>query len=222
MGIMTDFARPDGVATKGYLATAGHGRPGIIVIQEWWGLNEQMKATADRLARDGFRAIVPDLYGGRVADTREEAGHLMEGLDFGDAATQDAVGAVRYLKAHGARKVAVGGFCMGGAVALLAAMNGRDFDAVVTWYGFPPPEAGDPARISVPIQGHWAERDEFFKADDLNELERRLVAAGAAHEFYRYDAKHAFYNPGGIGNYHREHAETAWRRMVEFLNRTLQ
>jgi carboxymethylenebutenolidase len=224
MGKMIAFTRPDGKTASGYLAEPSDPQctRGIVMFEEWWGLNEQMKETADRLARDGFRAIVPDLYGGRVADTREEAGHLMEGLDFADAATQDAVGAARYLKAHGARKVAVGGFCMGGALALLAAMNGRDFDAVVTWYGFPPPEAGDPARISVPIQGHWAEHDEFFKADHLNELERRLAAAGAAYEFHRYDAKHAFFNPGGLGNYHREHAETAWRRMVEFLNRTLQ
>jgi carboxymethylenebutenolidase len=223
MGTMIEFSRPDGKTAPGFLSDPPDQQcnGGVVMFEEWWGLNDQMKETADRLARDGFCVLVPDLYRGRSTDSREEAGHLMEGLDFGDAATQDAPGAARYLKTHGAKRIAVSGFCMGGALALLAAMKNRDFDAVVTWYGVPPPEAGDPGQIAVPVQGHWAEHDEFFKIQNVDDLDRKLTAAGVAHEFHRYRAKHGFYNPGGLGNDEREPAETAWRRMVEFLRRSL-
>ncbi|MBV8147766.1 MAG: dienelactone hydrolase family protein [Candidatus Eremiobacteraeota bacterium] len=224
MGKTIKFTRPDGKTALGYLAEPSDPRcnRGVVMFEEWWGVDEHMKETADRLASDGFHVLVPDLFGGRIAESREEAGHMVEGLNFGDAATQDAPGAARYLRAHGATTVAVSGFCMGGALALLAVMKTRDFDAVVTWYGLPPPEAGDPAQIGVPAQGHWAMHDEFFKLDNVDDLDRKLTAAGVRHEFHRYDAKHGFYNPGGLGNYNREHAETAWRRMVEFLNRALR
>jgi carboxymethylenebutenolidase len=223
MGKTIEFVRPDGTTASGYLAQPPepHCNRGVVMFEEWWGVNDQMKETADRLARDGFHVLVPDLFAGRVAESREEAGHMVEGLDFGDAATQAAPGAARYLRALGAKKVAVSGFCMGGALAFLAAMKGSDFDAVVAWYGLPPPEAGDPALIGVPVQGHWASHDEFFDKGKVDDLERKLTAAGVAHEFHAYDAKHGFFNPGGLGNYHRESAETAWRRMVEFLNRTI-
>src|SRR6266481_7956411 len=98
MGIMTDFARSDGVATKGYLAVAGDSRPGIIVIQEWWGLNDQICGVADRFARAGYNALAPDLYKGRVVSTPDEANHLMTGLDFPDATHQDLQGAAQHLK----------------------------------------------------------------------------------------------------------------------------
>lgn len=224
MGTMVEFTRPDGAKAPGYLAEPerADGAPGVVMFEEWWGLNEQIKETADRLASDGFRVLVPDLYRGRVADSREEAGHLMGGLNFGDAATEDARGAARYLRAGGAKKVGVAGFCMGGALAMIAAMNDPEFDAAVVWYGYPPPEAGDPANIDIPLQGHWAKHDEFFKIEGVDELERKLKAKGAAYEFHRYDAKHAFYNPGGIGNHHPEHAETAWRRSVGFLEKNLR
>lgn len=224
MGTMIEFNRPDGTTAPGYLAepTTPDNAPGVVMFEEWWGLNDQIKETADRLAGDGFRVVVPDLFRGRVAQSREEAGHLANGLDFGDAATQDARGAANYLKEHGAKKVAVTGFCMGGALATLAAMHDPDFASAVVWYGYPPPEAGDPAKIKIPIQGHWAHHDEFFKIEGVDALEERLKAGGVPYEFHRYDAKHAFYNPRGLGNHHPEHAETAWRRTVAFLNRTLK
>src|SRR5271166_725379 len=106
MGIMTDFARPDGVAAKGYLAMAGQGRPGIVVIQEWWGLNDQICGVADRFARAGYNALAPDLYKGRVATESDEANHLMTGLDFAGATHQDLRGAAQHLQAQSG-KVAV-------------------------------------------------------------------------------------------------------------------
>jgi carboxymethylenebutenolidase len=224
MGKMVEFTRPDGAKAPGYLAEPerADGAPGVVMFEEWWGLNDQIKETADRLTQDGFRVLVPDLYRGRVADSREEAGHLMAGLNFGDAAVQDARGAAGYLRRLGAKKVGVAGFCMGGALAMIAAMNDPDFDAAVVWYGYPPPEAGDPSAIGIPIQGHWAKHDEFFKIDGVDAIERKLKAQGTPYEFHRYDAKHAFYNPGGLGNHHPEHAETAWRRSVDFFEKNLR
>src|ERR1700757_5450994 len=122
MGIMTDFARPDGVAANGYLAVAGTGRPGIIVIQEWWGLNDQICGVADRFARSGYNALAPDLYKGRVTAQADEANHLMTGLDFADATQQDLRGAAQNLKTQGG-DVAVMGYCMGGALTIAAAVH---------------------------------------------------------------------------------------------------
>src|SRR6266436_1782790 len=97
MGAMMEFARPDGGKTKGYLATAGRGRPGVVVIQEWWGLNDQICGVADRFARAGYNALAPDLYKGRVTQVPDEANHMMSGLDFVGASDQDIAGAVKHL-----------------------------------------------------------------------------------------------------------------------------
>jgi carboxymethylenebutenolidase len=223
-----EFTRPDGGTAPGYFASAPHASaPGVVMLGEWWGVTDQLMETADRLAASGFDVLVPDLYRGRVAATGDEANHLMEGLDFGDAVGEDARGAAAYLRGRGAAKVGVMGFCMGGALAFLCAMNLSDFDAAVAFYGFPPPEAGDPASIKIPIQGHWAERDEFFTIDRVDEIEKAMREAGAPHEFHRYDAQHGFTNPRGLGDYglghhHPEHAETAWARTVEFLKKHLR
>jgi carboxymethylenebutenolidase len=226
---MIEFVRPDGKTAPAYFVSASKGpqSPGIVLFEEWWGLDERIKATADRLASDGFNVVVPDLYRGRHAATPDEATHLMQGLDFNDAATHDAAGAARFLREHGAQRVGVMGFCMGGALAMLSVMHGSEFDAVSTWYGYPPPEAGDPASIAVPIQGHWALNDDHFTIEGVDAIEKKLEAGNVAYEFCRYDAKHGFYNTGdpgkgGLGHYNREHAETAWRRTTEFFDRTLQ
>jgi carboxymethylenebutenolidase len=121
MGAMISYKRPDGQSVSGYIAEPEEGEaplPGIVVIQEWWGLNDQIKGVADKLLASGYRALVPDLYRGKVALAANEAEHLMTGLDFGDAAGQDVRGAVQHLKASGSPKVGVTGFCMGGALTL--------------------------------------------------------------------------------------------------------
>ncbi len=223
MGRPIEFERPDATAAPGYFSEGTKpGAPGVVLFEEWWGVTSHIKETADRLAAEGFSVLVPDLYRGEVADTREQAGHLMQGLDFDDAVAQDSRGAAAYLRKRGAKHVGVTGFCMGGALAMLAAMREpADFDSAVIFYGYPPPEAGDPATIAMPVMGHWASRDEFFDIAGVDALEAKLKARGTPHEFHRYDAKHAFLNPGGLGNYHPEHAETAWKRSVDFLKRTL-
>lgn len=228
MGSMIDFRRPDGATAPGYFAAAPQpGAPGVVMFEEWWGLDQRIKETADRLASSGFNIVVPDLYRGRSAATPDEATHLSKGLDFGDASTQDAAGAANFLREKGSQRVGVMGFCMGGALAMLAAMHGGEFDAVSTWYGYPPAEAGDPARIRVPVQGQWALDDGHFTIEGVDAIEQKLKAGNVDFEFHRYDAKHGFYNTGshgkgGLGHYSREHAETAWQRTVDFFKRTLR
>ncbi len=232
MGQTVNFTRPDGQGLQGYLAEPPHaaGAPGLVVIQEWWGLNDQIRGVADRLAAAGYRALVPDLYRGRSTVEAEEAHHLMSHLDFGDAAAQDVRGAVQFLKASGSGRVGVTGFCMGGALTILAAVHVRELDAAVPWYGLPPLEFVDAAAITAPMLGHWAVRDEFFKISDVDALEARLRAAGRAFEFHRYDCKHAFANetqtPGhetlpALG-YDAAAAALAWQRTEAFLARHLR
>ena len=229
MGQTVTFQRPDGQTVSGYLAEPAQpaGAPGIVVIQEWWGLNDQIRGVADRLAEAGYRALVPDLYRGRSTVEAEEAHHLMDGLDFGDAAGQDIRGAVQHLKA-GSAKVGVTGFCMGGALTLLALCHVPEADAGVVWYGCPPLEYIDASKIRVPLMGHWAEQDQFFPIATVDGLTARLEAAGVAPEFHRYLAHHAFANETAVGparlpatQYDAVWSARAWDRTLRFFGRTL-
>jgi len=224
-----EFTRPDGQRAPGYFTTDASvsDAPGVVMIEEWWGVTDTIQQMADKLANAGFRVLVPDLFRGRKAVVPDEANHLVEGLDFGDAANQDIRGAVQYLKSTGSKKVAVLGFCMGGALALLAAMHDPEIDAVVTFYGVTPPEAGDVGKIAVPVQGHWAEHDDFASPQAVSRIEARFKEAGVSHEFYRYDAKHGFNNPNpigqaGLGNYDEAADTQSWSRAIDFLRKQLQ
>ena len=159
MGHMVSFQRPDGKAVQGYLAepaTSANGAnaPAIVVIQEWWGLNAQIRGVADRLAAAGYQALVPDLYRGKATVEAEEAHHLMTGLNFGDAASQDVRGAIQHLKTTHT-KVGVTGFCMGGALTVLSLTMAPEADAGVVWYGLPPLEYVDANKIKAPMIAHW-------------------------------------------------------------------
>ena len=221
MSANTEFQRPDGQSCPAYYVepAAGADAPGIVVIQEWWGLNEQIEGVANRLAEAGYRALVPDLYRGDVTLEAAEAEHKMEGLDFADAATQDVAGAVAHLKQAG-QKVGVIGFCMGGVLAALAAMHVEDTDAAVDWYGVPPDEAGDPGSMSMPFQGHFALQDAMFPPAQVDALEAKLQRGGVEHELFRYDAGHAFGNEQGE-NYDAASADLAWERSLGFFARHL-
>ncbi len=225
MGGMISYARPDGKASSGYGVepTQGSQAPGVVVIQEWWGLDDQIKGVAEKLAAQGYRALVPDLYRGKLALAANEAEHLMNGLDFADAATQDIRGAVQYLKATGSSKAGVMGYCMGGALTLLASVFVPESDANATWYGYPPLEAIDAAKIRAPLLGHWATQDQFFAIGGVDALEQKLKAASANYAFYRYDAKHAFANEESDARklpplgYNPEAAKLAWDRTMAFF-----
>jgi carboxymethylenebutenolidase len=222
MSLVT-FKRPDGKDCSGYYAepVAGNRAPGVVVIQEWWGLNDQIKGVADRLAASGYRAIVPDLYRGQIGLDAKEAEHLMGNLNFGDAAGQDVRGAVQHLKTTSA-KVAVAGFCMGGALALLSAVHVPEADATVVFYGFPPLDYIDASKIKAPLMGHFAIHDAFFPIAQVDVLEQKLQQAGVRYTFHRYDAQHAFANETQVNpsipiKYNPTAAETAWQRTTEFL-----
>ena len=229
MGKMVSYKRPDGKTVNGYLAEppAGAKAPGMVVIQEWWGLNDQIKGVADKLAKSGYRALVPDLYRGKVALEANEAQHLMQGLNFGDAAGQDIRGAVQYLK-QSSPKVGVTGFCMGGALTVLSAVNVPEADAAVIWYGYPPLEYVDAKKIKAPLLGHWATQDQAFVIGGVDALEKKLREANVKFEFHRYHCKHAFANETAdqkkldMLKYDSKAAELAWQRTMDFLAKQLK
>ncbi len=216
MGATIDFSRPNGGSTKGYLAMAGEGRPGVVVIQEWWGLNDQICGVADRFARAGYNALAPDLYEGRVTSEPDEANHMMDGLDFPGATHQDLRGATQHLKGLGG-KVAVMGFCMGGALTVAAAVHVAEADVAVCYYGIPPAEFADPKEIKIPFQGHFADHDDWITPDLVEGLEAGLKESGCEYEIYRYDAQHAFFNERSEAAYDAATANLSWQRMSDFL-----
>jgi carboxymethylenebutenolidase len=221
------FTRPDGKDCSGFYVEPAAGRqaPGVVIIQEWWGLNDQIKGVAERFAAAGYRALVPDLYRGQVGLDAKEAEHLMTNLNFGDCAGQDIRGAVQYLKASSA-KVGVTGFCMGGALTLLSAVFVPEVDAAVTWYGFPPLDYIDASKIKAPLMGHFAINDAFFPIQQVDALEEKLKAAGVRYTFHRYDTQHAFANENNVDSplplkYDSTAAETAWQRTLDFFDKQL-
>lgn len=228
MGKTIAFSRPDGQQVHGYLAEAGAaGGPAVVVIQEWWGVNDQIRGVADRLAAAGYTALVPDLYRGKSTLEAEEANHLMTGLDFGSAASQDVRGAVQTLRQR-AGKVGITGFCMGGALTILSLMSCPEADAGVAWYGLPPLDVVDASRIKVPLMAHWATQDAAFPIDNVDKLEAGLRDAGVRYEGHRYLAYHAFANETQVGprrlpltQYDAAWAQLAWDRTFAFFGRHL-
>lgn len=220
MGSLITFTRPDGKGCRGYLATAGEGKPGVVVIQEWWGLNAQICGIADRLAAAGFNALAPDLYEGRVAQDADEASHMMNGLDFPQATHQDLRGAVEHLKGLGG-KLGVMGYCMGGALAVATAVHVPGVTAVVCYYGIPPKDFADPASIRIPFLGHFAKRDDWCTPAAVAALEQALLAGGGQPEIHHYDADHAFCNERRPEVYDAAAAALAWERTLAFWRKHL-
>lgn len=217
MGQMIEFKRPDGGATRAWLAEAGADRPAVIVIQEWWGLNAHIQQVAERFAAAGFTALAPDLYRGRLAADADEASHMMNTLDFADATHQDVAGALTLLKDRGG-KVGVVGFCMGGALTIAAAARLQGLSAASCFYGMPPAEFADPAKIAIPFQGHFADRDDWCTPALVDSLQARLPAGA---EIHRYAADHAFFNDKRPEVYDAACAQLAWERTLAFFARRL-
>ena len=225
-----EFKRPDGQTVTGHLAEAVQPLGAVVVIQEWWGVNEQILGVAQRFADAGFTALVPDLYRGKSTVAAEEAHHLMTGLNFGDAAAQDVRGAVQYLKATkpGSVKVGVTGYCMGGALTVLASTMVPEADAAVVWYGLPPLEYVDATKIAIPLQAHWATQDGAFPIESVDGLEAKFAQAKVRYEGHRYLAHHAFANENAQGRnriaitqYDAAWAQMAWDRTMRFFGAAL-
>ena len=207
---------------NGHLARPGKGAPGIIVLQEWWGLVPQIKDVAARFAAQGYLALAPDLYHGKSTLEAAEAQHLMEGLDWGRAAKEIA-GAARYLReVEGATRVGVTGFCMGGALTVIAATH-PEVDAYVAFYGFPPQGAAALERITAPGLLFFGEAEQYFSVPDAQAFAERQRAQGREAEVVIYPgAGHAFFNDIRPEVYRQDAANDAWRRTLAHFGRHLR
>ncbi|MGH8991288.1 MAG: dienelactone hydrolase family protein [Acidimicrobiia bacterium] len=227
MGTMVEFPS-NGTTVVGYLATpeAGAG-PGLIVIQEWWGLVDHIKDLCDRFAAEGFTALAPDLYHGATTTEPDEAGRLMMGMNL-ERAARDMAGAVDHLAGHEAVRgqgVGVVGFCMGGGLALwLATLRPDLVRAAVPFYGVIPWDAAQPdwSRLGAAVQGHYAENDGFASPEHVAALEAQLKDVGVEVEMFVYDgAHHGFFNDTRPEAHDETAARQAWVRTLEFLRRHL-
>ena len=207
----------------GYLVPAQAGKgPGVLVFQEWWGLNDQIKGVAERLAREGFTALAPDVYHGSSAPIGEpdKAHKLMMEMEI-DHTAKDARGAARFLLAHPAtasHKVGVIGFCMGGMLALMSALEApSEVGAVVDCYGWPP-EGRDLSKMKAHVLGIFGGKDEMTSAQAVETLDRQFQKAGTPFEKHIYpEADHAFMNEQRTDVYRRDDAEDAWSHAMSFL-----
>lgn len=217
---MVEFAS-NGATASGYMALPESGTgPGLIVIQEYWGLVDHVKRLADRFAGAGFVALAPDLYHGRAAKSPDEAGKMLMALDIARAG-RDMAGAAAYLLALPAvtsARVGILGFCMGGQLALYAGMEYPDrIAAVVDFYGIHPHVTIAPDRVKVPVLGHFGTRDTSVPEAGVRALALAINTAGGSMEFHYYDAGHAFFNDTRPQVYCARDAELAWRRSLDFL-----
>jgi carboxymethylenebutenolidase len=216
----------NGGEAHGYLALPASGRgPGVVVVQEWWGLTSHIASIVDRFAAAGFVALAPDLYGGPTTHDGDEAARLMQDLPV-DRACRDLSGGVDYLLARDeVQGDAIGlvGFCMGGSFVLtMAVQEGGKVAAAVAFYPVGQlPE--DYSGLQAAVLAHFAERDAFLPIEAADELARRIEAGtGRSPEIVRYDAGHAFVNDDNLlGTYDPRLAAAAWDRTVAFLSEEL-
>jgi carboxymethylenebutenolidase len=225
MGEMVTFPA-NGRTAAGYLTKPPSGRgPGVIVIQEWWGLVDHIKDLTDRFAREGFVALAPDLYHGERTKSPDQAGKLLMALNIAETA-KDLRGAAAYLRSVPdvqPKKAAAVGFCMGGQLALFAATAHPDvIDAAVDFYGIHPKVNPDVSKLSGPVLAHFGKRDKSVPESAANALVERIEAAGKTVEAHFYDADHAFFNDTRPEVYDPKSAELAWQRTLKFMRNALR
>jgi carboxymethylenebutenolidase len=195
----------------------------VVVIQEWHGITDQIRSKVDRFAEDGFLALAPDLYHGKVAKNDEEAQTLMSGLDFGKAVGEIGA-AVQALKEQPRSngKVGVVGFCLGGALTLAAAANVPGIACAVPFYGLPDLSKLDLSKVTAPILAHFAGHDDWASPDAARQLQKKLQELGKSMELHVYeDAGHAFMRQTDPQKYHEASAKKAWERTIAFLKQQL-
>lgn len=194
--------------------------PAVLLVHEWWGLNDQIKSMAVEFAKEGYVALAVDLFGGAVAGTPEEASALTQSVDH-DKATDTLVSWVAWLRGNQAAngKVATIGWCFGGGWAINTAMA-TPVEATVIYYGRLPQNAAEVKPVAGPVLGHFAEKDNFITHEMVAGFEKAMAEAGKPLTVHWYDADHAFANPTGA-NYDQSDAQTAWTRTLQFLKATL-
>jgi carboxymethylenebutenolidase len=223
-GQMIEFPS-NGRQTPGYLSLpSGGSGPGVVVIQEWWGLVGHIKEVADRFAAAGYVALAPDLYSGKTASEPDEAAKLMMSMEM-DKAARDLAGAVDHLRGHTAvqpKKVGSVGFCLGGGLSLFLATV-APVDACVIYYGVLPGAQPDLSKLRCPVLGHYAEHDDFASPEAARALEAQIRAQGAPVEFYIYPGtSHAFFNDDRPEVYDEAAAKLSWERTLAFVGQHLK
>ena len=224
MGELVQFS-VNGGTDSGYLAIPLEGSgPGVIVIQEWWGLVDHIKDLCERFADEGFIALAPDLYHGKTTKSPDEAGKLMMAMRI-DEAERDLTAAAQYLltlDSTTSDKVGVVGFCMGGALALYTATKNPQVGAAVVFYGGHPKVKPDLPNLHAPVLGLYGEKDRSVTPASAHELERQVKALGKQIEVIVYPgADHGFFNDMRPEVYNAEAAADAWRRTLAFLRENL-
>jgi carboxymethylenebutenolidase len=222
VGALVDFSA-NGRKAKGYLSRPASGSgPGVIVIQEWWGLVDHIKNVCDRFAAEGYLALAPDLYHGEATKSPDEAGKLMMALKI-EETEKDLRGAASFLASESSgSKLGVVGFCMGGQLALYAASRNERIGACVDFYGIHPNVKPDYRRIRGAVLGLFAEKDAFVPPAAAQELEKSLKAAGVPATIHVYPGvDHAFFNDTRREVYDVAAATDAWAKVTEFLRRHL-
>jgi carboxymethylenebutenolidase len=218
-----EFEANDGTA-RGYLAEPEDTGPGVVVLQEWWGLDDAVRRLVDRFAEEGFVAVAPDLFHGETTEQPDEAQQKMMAMNM-DEAEKEMRGAVEYVTSHEKCNGTVGtvGFCLGGGLSIWAAAANPKVGAAVTYYYVMPHGKPDFSRIEAPVLGHFGTADDFISTDDSEALRQELRDAGVEAVFEYYDgAGHAFANDHNrLGTYHEGHARSAWGKTVDFLRRHL-
>lgn len=217
----------NGGTAPGYLAVPESGKgPGVIVLQEWWGLTDDIKRVCDRFAEEGFLALAPDLYRGETTDQPDEAQQKMMALNM-DQAEKDMRGAVDYLASHESfegKGVGSVGFCLGGGLAVWASSANPKVKATVTYYYVMPHGKPDFSKVQAPVLGHFGDNDEFIPVEAAKALEQEMRDAGvdARFEFYP-GAGHAFFNDANrLGTHDPEAAELSWQQTLDFFRKNLQ
>ncbi|NUO48831.1 MAG: dienelactone hydrolase family protein [Polyangiaceae bacterium] len=197
----------------------GEGRaPAVLLFQEWWGVNDHIRSLVSRLAAEGFVVFAPDLYDGKTTRDAGEAGQLMGSLDWPKALDR-AKASVKWLAAHerGNGKVAVTGFCLGGALTLATASIVPEVAAAVSFYGMPDRKNFDLASIKAPILAHVATRDDWVKPAAAEALRDDVNKAGGTMKVEQYESDHAFVNDTRPEVYDAANAKLAWSRSVDFI-----
>jgi carboxymethylenebutenolidase len=222
-GTMVQFPT-NGTTTSGYLATPTAAKgPGVLVIQEWWGLVRHIKNVCDRFAAEGFTALAPDMYHGQTADEPDGAGKLFMALNIAQA-EKDLRGASQYLAGRSSTaKLGAVGFCMGGQLALFAATLNPSIGACVDFYGIHPNVKPDYTKLSGPVLGLFAEKDAFVTPQTAREVDAAIKKAGKQCEIHVYpNVDHAFFNDERPDAYNKATADDAWRRTLAHFRQHLR
>lgn len=224
-GEMVEF-KSNGGTCNGYLATPESGSgPGVVVLQEWWGLVDHIKDVCDRFAAEGFVALAPDLYHGESTNSPDDAGKLMMAINIAET-EKDMAGAITYLLSLDqttSSTVGTVGFCMGGQLSLYAACANPTVGACVIYYGIHPEVHPDIPNLKAPVLGFFAEHDPMVTPEAAHGLEQQLKDAGKSADITVYEgADHAFFNDTRDEVYHQAHATDTWNRMLAFYRENVK